>query len=169
MPQHTFPNQRIIRVHRERVASDFLGIKNENWQSASRILGAHALRLYLYLASNADNFELALSPAAIEAAIGMPRSTYHDQFRKLINHGYLVETSNNHYSFYETPQKKDNLSTSKENEINFEDNPPHNSFETTGAQQKAVEKIEINNINTINTNNEQEKQVSPAVDSKFIF
>lgn len=43
MPDMTYPNQRMVRVHRERVISDFLGIKNENWQFASRDLGAHAL------------------------------------------------------------------------------------------------------------------------------
>jgi hypothetical protein len=47
------------------VESDFLGIKNENWQAASRDLGAHALQLYLYLASNANNYTVALSPAAV--------------------------------------------------------------------------------------------------------
>ena len=72
----TYPNQRIIRVHREKVKSDFLGIKNENWQFASRDLGAHALRLYLYFASNADNYSFALSPADIRQTIGIPNSTY---------------------------------------------------------------------------------------------
>ena len=27
----TYPNQIIIKVHREKPTSDFLGIKNENW------------------------------------------------------------------------------------------------------------------------------------------
>ncbi len=62
--------------------------------------------LYLYLASNKDNYNLALSPAAITAAIGMPRSTYHDQFQKLINKGYLVDKGKNHYEFYELPQPR---------------------------------------------------------------
>ena len=62
---NTVPNQRIIAIHRERAASDFLGIKNDNWQTAARDLGAHALMLYLYFASNANGFTLALSPAAI--------------------------------------------------------------------------------------------------------
>lgn len=100
----TAPNQRMVRVHRERPSSDFLGIKNENWQAASRTLGAHALRLYLYLAANADNFTLALSPAALSRDIGMPRSTYHDQFRKLVDYGYLVQTGGNLYEFYEVPK-----------------------------------------------------------------
>ena len=55
MPR-TVPNQRLIAIHRERAATDFLGIKNSHWQAAARDLGAHALMLYLYFASNANGF-----------------------------------------------------------------------------------------------------------------
>lgn len=65
MPRLTYPNQRTIKIHREPARADFLGIKNANWQAASRDLGAHALQLYLYLAANANNYTLALSPAAV--------------------------------------------------------------------------------------------------------
>ena len=47
MPK-TVPNQRLVAIHRERAASDFLGIKNSSWQAAARDLGAQALMLYLY-------------------------------------------------------------------------------------------------------------------------
>lgn len=94
----------MVRIHREAAKSDFLGIKNENWMAASCDLGAHALRLYLYFAANANNYELALSPVAVQDAIGMPRSTYHDQFRKLISKGYLVQSHGNTFDFYEVPQ-----------------------------------------------------------------
>ncbi len=60
--------------------------------------------LYLYLASNAHGFELALSPAAIKDAIGMPRSTFHDQFHKLQEKGYIIPHRGNTYDFYEVPQ-----------------------------------------------------------------
>ena len=56
MPSITYPNQRLIKIHRESAKTDFLGIKNENWKSAARDLSPHALLLYLYLASNADNY-----------------------------------------------------------------------------------------------------------------
>lgn len=88
---NTVPNQRLIAIHRERAASDFLGIKNSHWQAAARDLGAHALMLYLYFASNANGYLLALSPAAIRQTVGMPQSTYRDQFTKLIDRGYLVQ------------------------------------------------------------------------------
>ena len=103
MAQMTFPNQRMIHIHRERAATDFLGIKNENWMAASRDLGAHALQLYLYLASNANNYTEALSPVAVRQSIGMARSTFHDQFHKLVDKGYIVLAHGNTYDFYETP------------------------------------------------------------------
>lgn len=161
---NTVPNQKVIHIHRERASSNFLGIKNENWQAASRTLGAHALRLYLYLASNADNYEIALSPAAIEAAIGMPRSTYHDQFRKLVNFGYIIAKDGNKFDFYETPQSVAHTTFAQPLiGYNFEDNTAIGEANTAAAFSKPSENIEIN-IDNINShiNIEQEKQVSPV-------
>ena len=109
------PNQRIITVKRETPKSDFLGIKNENWQAAARNLTPHAMMLYFYLASNKDNYTFALSPAAVRQAIGMARSTYHDQFHNLVDKGYLVPTGRNHFVFYEKPNtspESNNVATS---------------------------------------------------------
>lgn len=152
MPPMTFPNQRVVRIHRESVKSDFLGIKNENWQAASRDLGAHGLRLYLYLASNANNYNLALSPAAARAAIGIPRSTYFDQFAILVDKGYLVPATGNTYDFYEVPHS----ATQSQKEVsagglNFVEVPSHGTQEGSDGQTILPEDIEINNIgNTLN-------------------
>jgi len=89
------------------VTKNFLGISNENWQLAAQDLGAHSLMLYLYLASNANGYTLALSPADITESIGMPRSTYHDQFRRLVNKGYLIPYHGNTFDFYEIPHPRD--------------------------------------------------------------
>ena len=146
----TYPNQKIIKINREVAKSDFLGIKNENWMAASRDLGAHALRLYLYLASNADGFNLALSQRAAEEAIGIPRSTYYDQFRILENKGYLKHIRGNTYEFFEKPVPRDRTSPNVSSEMI--------DFTTDGqsvpTDKKAIlaEDIEINNI-TDNTNN----------------
>lgn len=78
MPKNTYPNQRMVCVHREPAKADFLGIKNANWQAAARDLRPFAFLLYLYLASNANNYTLALSPVAVQEAIGMARNTYRD-------------------------------------------------------------------------------------------
>jgi len=104
MPNVTYPNQRSICIHREPIKSDFLGILNDNWKAAARDLSAHAFKLYIYLASNANNYTLALSPAAVRQEIGMARSTYHDQFHVLLDKGYLVPSHRNSFDFYEVPR-----------------------------------------------------------------
>lgn len=147
MPPITFPNQRMVRVHRERATSDFLGIKNENWQAASRDLGAHALQLYLYLASNANNYTVALSPVAVRQAIGMARSTYHDQFHKLVDRGYLVPSTGNTFEFYEVPQAA--TQTQKEvsaNGLDFEENPCRDEQAASVGLSVLPENTEINNM-----------------------
>ena len=154
----TYPNQRVINIHREAAKSDFLGIKNQNWQAAARDLGAHALMLYMYLAANADGFNLALSPAAVRQATGMPRSTYQDQFVKLIDKGYLVQGNGNVYNFFETPQPRhaDNqsfITTQKTVDVlNFEECPPDVSCVDRAAPNVPTEEREINN-NEIQINN----------------
>lgn len=147
MPE-TYPNQRMITVHREEVKSDFLGIKNENWQAASRDLGAHALRLYLYLAANADNYSFALSPADIRQRIGMPTSTYRDQFLILVDKGYLVQSGNNKFDFYEVPQTR-RAPIQSENcaphGIDFENATNDGFSQAQTAQDTTGKDIEINN------------------------
>ena len=160
----TYPNQRVIHINREAAKSDFLGIKNENWQAAARDLGAHALMLYLYLASNADGYNLALSPAAIRQAIAMPRSTYQDQFVKLIDRGYIVQESGNVYSFYETPQPRPAQTAPTEemtdDGFNFTDDELQISNAVNSNSGENTE-ININNTNSINKCG-GEKQVSPT-------
>ena len=151
MPPITFPNQRMVRVHRERATSDFLGIKNENWQAASRDLGAHALQLYLYLAANANNYTVALSPVAVRQSIGMARSTYHDQFHKLVDRGYLVPSAGNTFEFYEVPQ----AATQTQNDLlanglNFEESPPHDNSISPDGHNVMPEDTEINKKDIIN-------------------
>ena len=160
MPNITYPNQRVVNIHREAAKSDFLGIKNQNWQAAARDLGAHALMLYMYLAANADGFNLALSPAAVRQATGMPRSTYQDQFIKLIDKGYLVQGSGNVYNFFETPQPSHasnqvSITIQKTVDVlNFEECTPDVSCVDRAAPNVPTKDREINN-REIETNNQR--------------
>ena len=147
MPPMTYPNQRIVKIHRESVKTDFLGIKNENWQAASRDLGAHGLRLYLYLAANANNYNLALSPAAARAAIGIPRSTFFDQFAILVDKRYLVPGAGNTYDFYEVPQPATQMQKEMTADgLEFKESPGSGAQEGCGGQVVLPENIEINNM-----------------------
>ena len=165
MPLYTVPNQRIVTIHREHPKQNFLGIQNDHWQYAARDLGAHALMLYLYFAANANNYTLALSPQDIQNTIGMPQSTYRDQFKKLITKGYLVQRGKNSYDFYELPQTRtaEQLKNSMASIA---------QQETVTAQQKtqfasdtAVENIEINNIQIENN----EINIIEPKEKEFVF
>lgn len=100
---NTVPNQKVIQIHREPLGGNFLGINNDNWKYAARVLGAQAFLLYTYLASNKNEYKTALSPAAVQKDIGMPRSTFYDQLRKLESMGFLVYDKGNLCHFYEVP------------------------------------------------------------------
>ena len=101
---YTAPNQKMITIHRAPLGNSFLGINNDNWKYAARVLGAQAFLLYIYLASNKNEFKLALSPKAIQQEIGMPPSTFRDQLKKLESLGYIVPINGNMYHFYESPE-----------------------------------------------------------------
>lgn len=163
MPINTFPNQKTVRIHREIARTDFLGIKNDNWQAAARDLRPHALLLYLYLASNADNYNLALSPAAVREAVGMARSTYNDQIQILIDKGYLVRSHGNTFDFYEVPRPRtarNNNDTSLEHCVN-NDQPTAVSNAANDVNIKPTEDREINNTQN-DINNESINIESPS-------
>ena len=102
---YTAPNQRVITIHRAPLEGNFLGINNDNWKYAARVLGAQAFLLYIYFASNKPDFVLALSPKAIQKEIGMPPSTFRDQLTKLENFGFLEQGEGNRLNFYEVPPR----------------------------------------------------------------
>ena len=104
------PNQRIVKVHRDMPGENegnFLLIKKSNLYEAYRTLNATALCLYLFLAGNKDGFNLEYSPKAIHAEMGMPESTCRDQFKVLVEMGYLVpkHEGSNIFDFYEKSKK----------------------------------------------------------------
>ena len=146
--KYTVPNQRIVTIHREAAKSDFLGIRNENWQYAARDLGAHALMLYLYLASNKNGYTLALSPAAIRETIGMARSTFYDQFLKLVQKGYLVPSSTNGFDFFEVPQTRREVyqNSMSSDGLDFEECTRGDSSDSLAVQPILSQDIEINNM-----------------------
>lgn len=97
---------RTIYIHRDMPKeneSNFLLIKKANLFDAYRKVGHTAMMLYLYLAGNADGFNLALSPLAIRKEMNYPESTCRKQTHTLIDKKYLVpkKEGSNIYDFFE--------------------------------------------------------------------
>ena len=104
----------------------------------------------MYLASNADNYTLALSPTAVRQAIGLKRSTYHDKFHELEEKGYLVNTHGNTFEFYEVPQAAAQTKNSMTVDgLDFEEYPSSDTPICSNGQGMLSDNIEINNRDSV--------------------
>ena len=123
----------------------------------------------MYLASNADNYTLALSPAAVRQAIGLKRSTYHDKFHELEEKGYLVNTHGNTFEFYEVPQAAAQTKNSMTVDgLDFEEYPSSDTPICSNGQGMLSDNIEINNRDSmtdssINKDNESARQMEQFI------
>ena len=106
MPK-TSEQQRWIHVHKDRVEKDFLQVANADWMQANKRLTPYGLQLYLYLASNLNDYQFALSPADAEERVAIRSTTFHKYFRLLEIEGYVVWRHGNVYDFYTSPRPAD--------------------------------------------------------------
>ena len=141
---NTVPNQKVVHIHKEKVNRDFLQISKENWYAANKDLEPYGLQLYLYLAGNADGFDLALSQKAAEEA-GIKKTSFNKYVNVLIEKGYLVQRSegSNIYDFYERPKSKENAGAVPPCE---QTKPPHGNQNPQDKQNQPQDNREINNI-----------------------
>ena len=74
-------------------------------------LKGESFKLWAYLNKNQDGYTFALSPVdAIKWGVGS-KSSYDRAVKELITKGYLVETTKNHYNFFELPRVEEVLVT----------------------------------------------------------
>ena len=165
----TYPNQRIVHIHRAALnkTEGFLSINNKSWKNAARVLKAPAFMLYIYLASNKDGYTLALSPAAILEEIGMARSTYNDQIKKLKAFGFLVQ-ENDGWHFYEDPKTETRIQAVRVSVTENESKCPTADLSCTDAAKKCPQDSrEINNNGEKNIKNSA--RVSSPLGEGFDF
>lgn len=124
----TVPNQKIVRVEKEKVER---GTKRpyttnyvEHINAAAKNLQAGAFKLYMYFAINAPHYEFALSSKAVEEEFGIKIKQYNNAIKELEDKGYLYNTKGNNYFFYESPviTKEDKESEEKESVIPKDNN-----------------------------------------------
>lgn len=93
---YTAPNQRIINVSKDTptkgTRKPFAAIFLEYIEAASKDLqGEVAFKMWLYLASNANNYCFAWSPAAFSEAYGCSEKSAREAFNQLVAKNYLVQ------------------------------------------------------------------------------
>lgn len=104
------PNQKIIRVNREKVdkvASSgrlYLIAYQDNLLSAMKDLSHTAFKVYIYLLFNKDGYSVAYSPEYIRKQASICKETARKAFKELVEKGYIEETDRG-LNFYEYPKK----------------------------------------------------------------
>lgn len=98
------PNQKIIRIEKDKYQSRFLQIGDEQWKKAFQTMKPTVFGMYLYLASNKDGYLLELSAATVEREIGIKKTAYHTALKDLEEKGYLKKEQGNTYAFSPSPK-----------------------------------------------------------------
>lgn len=164
------PNQRIIRIEKPSYTSNFLQIGIEEWQNAARVLSPSSFKVYLYLASNANGYNLELSQKAVENAVGVKKTSYHDAINQLRDLGFIYTLQGNIDIFTPSPKKRKSPEIRSESGNSESENPenlvrkselksPENRTVESGNPDDLVRKTgrEIDNkyINNINKTNKE--------------
>ena len=155
------PNQKIIRIEKDKYQSRFLQIGDEQWKKAFQTMKPTVFGMYLYLASNKDGYLLELSAAAVEREIGIKKTAYHTALKDLEEKGYLKKEQGNTYAFSPSPKfasansaSANSASTNLEVRICELPTPhlrtPDSAFANLEVRGRD---IEIDNINKINKTN----------------
>ena len=112
--------------------------------NANKTLTPFGLQLYLYLASNNDHYEFALSPADAEERAGIKSTSFHKYMRRLEEEGYLVWKHGNVFDFYTSPRDpKDRTHHDKHSDsIEFEETP----CEVRASQNEVVVNVTQNDL-----------------------
>lgn len=107
---NTVPNQRVIGNTVKAPCSDK---KKEDYYARTNIivmekamskLSGNRFKFWMYFSKNRSGYSFALSKQDVLRVCGFSHNTYTAVFNELVKEGFLVETSRNHYDFYEVSQ-----------------------------------------------------------------
>lgn len=76
---------------------------------AMALLKPNAFKLWCYMAKNQNGYTFALSRVDACKVCNMSKPTYLSAVQELIEVGYMVNTSGNHYNFFEELPKDEEL------------------------------------------------------------
>ena len=165
-----FPNQNTIIIKKTPCKDNFLQINIDEWQDAAMRFDRNfnAFKIYLYLASNSIDYQLGLSPQAIENSLGIKKSSYYICINLLKELGYLVDIGGNRYEFYTSPKKINyNDSIGVENSTRMEKYMNDNDS-TRMENSTPVEKVEKNPLSVTVENSIGMEKVDKNQDSTSV-
>ena len=99
----TYPNQKIIHINKGEYTQNYLTVGIDEWIEASKVLKPNTFKVYLYLCSNADGFDLALSRQDVINKLGISLDSYKRAIKELTDKKYIELKQGNVYDFYTMP------------------------------------------------------------------
>ena len=108
------PNQKVIKINREKVIKGltggrlFLVAYQDNISAAMKTLSHTAFKIYIYLLFQKDGYSVCYSPEYLHKAANMCKDTARKGINELIEKGYIDKTERG-YDFYEYPRRKQEL------------------------------------------------------------
>lgn len=105
----TFSNQKTITTKSAKHDKEniYAKINIEAMEQAMALLKPNTYKLWCYMAKNQNNYTFALSCVDACKFCKMSKPTYLDCVQELIAAGFLVNTSGNHYDFFEMLPKEE--------------------------------------------------------------
>lgn len=163
---YTVENQTIFHINRDmptKNEGNFIMVKKENLERALKELSPYGAVLYLYLAGNANGYDLAFSPQDVIDRMNIGKTTVHKYIKIMKEKGYLVQKSGNVYDFYEIPRGEKTESGSPFSE---QKNSRGEQISSQGKQHSLQGDIEIYNKDI----NIDKKKISPSESkTEFVF
>ena len=118
----TFPNQRTVKIFKERVKNvknsnrHYICMYTDNLNKAMQNLTGAELKIYLYLMSQQNYYQMAYSSEACSKATGVCVESCRKLFNSLKNKGYLIPTNEKEtmFHFVEEPSLKAKINSDEE-------------------------------------------------------
>lgn len=103
----TYPNQKIVTVFKAEANKEhtYAVINKDALFRAARELTHNELKVFLYLASNQNEYCLALSTADIAEKMGANKRKIQEAINGLIEKKYIEHMVGNSYDFYEEAEE----------------------------------------------------------------
>lgn len=180
----SYPNQKTVLIHQSEQVP-FLKVGIEEWQEAIKNLRyvkdteilkepklepkSSSIALYLYLASNADKFNLEMSQKAFENSTGFSKSSYHRAINELSTLHYIYKGADGRLNFATTPHE-DIFQNWEKDDSNQRKQGFKSDFNESQIGDKRDSDLnrEINNIDKIKNNKEINTATNSSSPTNFI-
>lgn len=154
--KYVYPNQKIVTVHKAVVDEKniYMRLNKKAMIDACKNLRGLELNAFLYLSSNQDKYEMALSTEDMAQQMGGSVRSYQTAIRSLIDKGYLVQNRKNRYDFYDFPDEAITAEVNtQEDVVQPEENCALNNVKNSFHQEENHVEIKKNIKKKIKENN----------------